>query len=72
VTCETARCITCADEGVELTVVRVDGQTAICRTADGRAEEVDVALVEGAGPGAVVLAHAGVALAVLNVPEVAA
>jgi hydrogenase maturation factor len=56
-------CITCSDEGIEMTVVRAAGDTALCRDPDGGEAEVDVALVDAVAPGDTVLVHARVALA---------
>jgi hydrogenase maturation factor len=39
---------------------------ARCAAADGARSEVDLGLVAGAGPGDLVLVHAGVALTVLG------
>jgi hydrogenase maturation factor len=66
VTCPEGHCITCSDEGVEMTVVRARGESAVCRDPDGEPADVDVALVDAVGPGDVVLVHAGVALARLE------
>jgi hydrogenase maturation factor len=66
VTCEHGHCITCSDEGIEMTVLRAAGETAVCRDPDGGAADVDVALVDAVAPGDVVLVHAGVALARLE------
>ncbi len=61
-------CITCSDEGCPLTVVRVDADRglALCEAADGARSTVEIALVDGAVPGAVLLVHAGTALTVLE------
>jgi len=56
-----ARCITCSDEAVEAEVVALDGLEAIVRV-DGNEERVAVDLVPDAGPGDVLLCHAGIAL----------
>jgi len=60
-------CITCSDQGIEMTVVEPDpGGLARCR-AQGDAEDtlVDVELIAPVAPGDLVLVHAGVALALL-------
>ena len=62
---EPERCITCSDEAVEAEVVAVSGIEAIVRVA-GIEESVGVDLVRDAGPGDVLLCHAGVALARLE------
>ena len=65
-------CITCSDEGCPLTVVALDDERglALCEDADGRRSSVEIALVDGAagwaGPGTVLLVHAGTALTVLE------
>jgi hydrogenase maturation factor len=61
-------CITCSDEGCPLTVVAVDERRglALCEDAAGTRSTVEIALVAGAAPGAVLLVHAGTALAVLE------
>ena len=60
-------CITCADEGVEVTVLAAahDG-LAPCADGNGVAGEVDVALVGDVAPGDALLVHAGVAIARLD------
>jgi hydrogenase expression/formation protein HypC len=65
VICEQGHCITCSDEGIELRVLALDGDTAQCVDAQGEPAAVDLALVD-AGPGDTVLAHAGVAIARLG------
>jgi hydrogenase maturation factor len=57
-------CITCSDEGAELTVLKVDpGRAmALCRGVDGERASVEIALVDGVAPGDVLLVHAGTAL----------
>ena len=65
-------CITCSDEGrvAEVTVVHDDGRAEVL--IDGRAEMVDISLVD-AGPGDLLLVHARVAIAPLGpVPAPAA
>ena len=60
-------CVTCSDQGVEMTVVECDpGGLARCRAqAGGDDTVVDVELVAPVAPGDLVLVHAGVALALL-------
>jgi hydrogenase maturation factor len=62
--CGPGHCITCGDDGVPMTVVRVDLDRclALCADDDGRRETVEVALVEPVQPGHRVLVHAGTAL----------
>ncbi|MER7542359.1 HypC/HybG/HupF family hydrogenase formation chaperone [Spirillospora sp. NPDC127506] len=63
--CHDEVCITCSDAGVQARVREVgDGGLAVVETGNGP-EEVSVALVD-AGPGDVVLVHAGEAIAVVR------
>ena len=55
-------CITCGDVGVEMRVVRLDDDLAVCEAADGDLRTVEVALVEGVSEGDTLLVHADVAL----------
>jgi hydrogenase maturation factor len=61
--CHSDHCITCGDEGVPMTVLRIDSERglALCATEDGDKSSVEIGLVE-AVPGDEVLVHAGVAL----------
>ena len=61
-------CVTCADEGIAMRVVRIDQESglALCAAADGRRSTVDTTLVDPVGPGAELLVHAGVALVAVN------
>jgi hydrogenase maturation factor len=56
------RCITCADVGVEMRVVRLDDDLAVCEDADGDVRTVEVALVDRVSEGDTLLVHADVAL----------
>ena len=60
-------CITCSDEGIPMTVERIDeGRAlALCTGEDGSKSTVEIALVS-VEPGDRVLVHAGVALAELS------
>jgi hydrogenase maturation factor len=58
VTGEPAGCVTCADEGVRMTVREVRGDSVVC---DGGVE-VLADLIGPVEPGDEVLVHAGVAL----------
>ncbi len=62
--CGPDHCITCGDDGVPMTVVRVDLDRclALCADDDGRRETVEVALVDPVRPGNRLLVHAGTAL----------
>jgi hydrogenase maturation factor len=62
-------CITCSDEGTPMRVLALDprgGSLARCAAADGLPVTVETALVAPLGEGAIVLVHAGVALAQLD------
>jgi hydrogenase maturation factor len=62
--CGSDHCVTCADEGVVMTVVRVDGERglALCVDEQGTRRSVETALVEPVSSGDRLLVHAGVAL----------
>jgi hydrogenase maturation factor len=61
--CTDGHCVTCADEGVPMRVVRAgtDG-LALCEDDEGRSSEVMTTLVEPVCAGDRVLVHAGTAL----------
>jgi len=61
-------CITCSDEGCPLTVVALDAERglALCEDAYGNRSSVEIAFVDAAVPGTVLLVHAGTALSVLE------
>jgi D-sedoheptulose 7-phosphate isomerase len=54
-------CLTCGDVAVQASVVRIEVDRALVRTAAGE-EEVDISLVDGVRPGDLVLCHGGVAI----------
>jgi hypothetical protein len=58
-------CITCSDEGIDMTVISVDAgeELAVCETPDGHRETVDVGLVLPVAPADRLLIHAGTAIA---------
>ena len=62
--CTSETCITCGDVAVAMRVIQVDEERclALCETAEGARETVEIALVD-AGPGDEVLVHAGTAIA---------
>ncbi len=64
-------CITCSDEGTEMTVLQVDAERsmALCAGPDGAHSSVEIALVEDVHPGATLLVHAGTALMKVSDPE---
>ena len=57
-------CVTCGDDGVPMTVVRIDEQRelALCQDGAGERSSVEIALVMPVAPGDVLLVHAGTAL----------
>jgi hydrogenase maturation factor len=66
--CGSDHCITCGDDGVPMTVVRVDVDRglALCAGEDGAKASIETALVEPIAPGDTLLVHAGTALARLE------
>jgi len=67
-------CITCADDGIAMTVVAVDEQRALalCVDAVGARQSVETALVDPVAVGDRLLVHAGTAIvALLDDPEMA-
>ena len=65
--CAEGHCVTCSDEAVPMTVVRVEVQSglALCADAAGVRHTVETSLVESLAAGERVLVHAGVAIAPL-------
>jgi hydrogenase maturation factor len=61
---EDRHCITCGDDGVPMTVLRVDRARglALCQDGGGARSSVETALVEPVAPGDSLLVHAGTAL----------
>jgi hydrogenase maturation factor len=62
--CGSQHCITCGDDGVPMTVVRVDQSRglALCEQADGTRATVEIALIDAVAPEDTLLVHAGTAL----------
>jgi hydrogenase maturation factor len=62
--CGAQHCITCGDDGVPMTVLRVDEVRglALCEQPDGTRATVEIALIESAAPHDTLLVHAGTAL----------
>jgi hydrogenase maturation factor len=62
--CGYDHCITCADEGVPMRVLRLDEirGVALCEDSAGERATVETALVDAVAAGDDVLVHAGVAL----------
>jgi hydrogenase maturation factor len=60
-----SHCITCSDEAVPLRVVKIDEERelALCENDAGEQTTVEIALVAPVALDAVVLVHAGTALA---------
>ncbi len=56
-------CITCSDEGVEMTVVGMTQCGARCSDPNGIDQRVEIDLVEPVEIGDLLLVHAGVAIA---------
>jgi hypothetical protein len=63
--CHDTHCITCGDDGVLMTVERVDTHRALalCTDTHGTRHTVEIALVEPVAPGQTLLVHAGTAIA---------
>ncbi|MFZ1995658.1 MAG: HypC/HybG/HupF family hydrogenase formation chaperone [Solirubrobacteraceae bacterium] len=72
--CGSQHCITCGDDGVPMTVLRVDDERslALCCGEDGSHATVEIALVAPIAPGQGLLVHAGTALARLPLTDGAA
>jgi hydrogenase maturation factor len=66
--CDDDHCITCGDDGVPMTVARLDQASGLAECVDsgGRLSEVETALVAPVRAGDRVLVHAGVAIAALT------
>jgi len=66
--CGSQHCITCGDDGVPMTVVRVDPVRglALCEDGGGARETVEIALIDAVAPRDILLVHAGTALARLE------
>jgi hydrogenase maturation factor len=64
-------CITCGDDGVAMSVLRIDERQglALCSDPDGARHTVETALIDPPTPGSTVLVHAGVAIAALPAEE---
>jgi hydrogenase maturation factor len=66
--CGSEHCVTCADDGVPMTVVRLDTERglALCEDGDGARVTVETGLVAPVDPGDRLLVHAGTALVALS------
>jgi hydrogenase maturation factor len=62
--CGSQHCITCGDDGVPMTVVRVDAARglALCEQADGTRSTVEIGLIDAVETHDTLLVHAGTAL----------
>jgi hydrogenase maturation factor len=65
-TTDLGHCITCSDEGIEMTVVALTQCGAQCRDPAGVDQRVEAELVEPVEVGDSLLVHAGVAIANLG------
>jgi hydrogenase expression/formation protein HypC len=65
--CERDHCITCGDDGVPMTVLRLDAGSGLAECVDdaGARTDVEAALVGPVHAGDRLLVHAGVAIASL-------
>ena len=63
-TCGSDHCVTCGDDGVPMTVVRVDAERglALCELDDGTRATVEIALIDTVEADDILLVHAGTAL----------
>src|SRR5947207_13585465 len=62
------RCVTCADEALPATVLRVDEEAGLALVSvKDTTEEIDITLVERAVPGDLLLVHGGAAIAHLGI-----
>ncbi|MGZ4481293.1 MAG: HypC/HybG/HupF family hydrogenase formation chaperone [Gaiellales bacterium] len=70
-TCAADHCITCGDDGVPMTVLKLDAARglALCAGEDGTRSSVETALVEPVAIGQQLLVHAGTAIARLDAAQ---
>ena len=63
--CDGGHCVTCADEAIAMTVLRVDAarSLALCVDDGGTKSTVEIALVDPVSPDDTLLVHAGTAIA---------
>jgi|GEM_PF-3599856 len=60
-------CITCSDEALPATVLRIDQDTGVAFvTIEDATEEVDITLIDDVAAGDVILVHGGVAIAIVE------
>ncbi len=55
-------CVVCADAGIPLKVLSLDGDDALCGDANGNTELIAVELVSPVSVGEILLTHGGVAI----------
>lgn len=55
-------CVVCADAGIPLKVLSIDGDDALCGDADGDTALIAVELVHPVSVGEILLTHGGVAI----------
>ena len=55
-------CVTCADAGIPVRVISLEGHDALCEDGAGNRAEIAVELVAPVGVGEVLLTHGGVAI----------
>ncbi len=70
-TCDSHHCITCGDDGLPMTILRIDERRglALCVDEHGERATVETALVEPVVAGERLLVHAGTAIAALGAAE---
>ena len=68
--CGPGHCITCGDDGVPMTVIRIDADRglALCEQADGTRSTVEIGLIDAVETHDTLLVHAGTALTRLEQP----
>lgn len=63
-------CITCSDEALAVTVLRINLDTGVAFvTIEDATEEVDVSLIDDVAAGDVILVHGGVAIGIVESNE---
>ena len=64
---EDGHCITCSDEALPATVLRINQESGSALvTVREATEEIDITLVDDLVPGDIVLVHGGVAIALIT------
>ncbi|MDP9457204.1 MAG: HypC/HybG/HupF family hydrogenase formation chaperone [Actinomycetota bacterium] len=62
-------CVVCADAGIPVRVLSVEGDDALCEDTAGNRAEIAVELVAPVGTGEVLLTHGGVAIGRVTAQE---